>query len=171
MFQNTNTLQASHAQMFNSGSLKWAENRANIDPTWLQNGVKMTNKSIQKLPNSIPNVAEGRENGAQMEPRRGQQTEKIKEKRQRIKKQGWTSQRRPSWAEKVANMAPTWSPKWSQDGQKIDAKIHHFLMPPGMNFEMDFHGFWVQKSRQVDTKMGSKIDVNSERRVSKIIFS
>ena len=28
---------------------------------------------------------------------------------------------------KVANMAPTWLPKWSQDDQKIDPKIDHFF--------------------------------------------
>ena len=41
-----------------------------------------------------------------------------------------------SWAGKVANMAPTWLPKWSQDGPKIHRKIdrhlffifHYFLL-------------------------------------------
>ena len=28
---------------------------------------------------------------------------------------------------KVANMAPTWLPKWSQDGQKFDPKLDHFF--------------------------------------------
>ena len=27
------------------------------------------------------------------------------------------------WAEQVANMAPTWVPKWNQNGPKIDPKI------------------------------------------------
>ena len=33
----------------------------------------------------------------------------------------------PPGAEKVANKAPTWAPKWSQDGPKFDAKMHHFF--------------------------------------------
>ena len=28
---------------------------------------------------------------------------------------------------KVANMAPTWLPKWSHDGQKFDPKLDHFF--------------------------------------------
>ena len=62
-----------------------------------------------------------------MRSRRDQQGEKIKEKRQRIKKEGWISQHCPFGAEKVANIALTWAPKWSQDCQKIDAKMHHFF--------------------------------------------
>ena len=35
---------------------------------------------------------------------------------------------------KVANMAPAWLPKWSQDGPKFDPKTDHFLMPLGVSF-------------------------------------
>ena len=63
-----------------------------------------------------------------MAPRWGQQdSEKIEEKRQRNKKEGGTPQGPPILAENGANMAPTYLPKWSQDGQKIDPKIDHFF--------------------------------------------
>ena len=37
-----------------------------------------------------------------------------------------------------------------------------FLMPLGIDFGMDFGGLLVPKRSQVDTKMGSKIDINFE---------
>ena len=78
-----------------------------------------------------------------MTPRWDQDGEKIKEKRQRVKKQGWTSQRRPS---KVANMVPTWVSKWSQDDQQIHSKIDHFFDASWNRF---LGGFWFF----LDTKM------------------
>ena len=45
----------------------------------------------------------------------------------------------PLGAEKVANKAPTWAPKWSQDGPKIDAKMHHFFDASWNRF---LGGFW-----------------------------
>ena len=72
--------------------------------------------------------------------------------------------------EKVANMVPTWLPKWSQDGQKIDPKIDHFLML----FKSIFGWLmldYVPKLSHVGNKMVSKIDVNFERPFSKnIVF-
>ena len=43
-----------------------------------------------------------------------------------------------SWAGKVANMAPTWLPKWSQDGSKIHQNLDHFLDASGDGFLNDF---------------------------------
>ena len=44
-----------------------------------------------------------------------------------------------SWTEKVANMAPTWFPKWNQNGEKINPKIDQ-------NFDASWDqfliGFW-----------------------------
>ena len=68
--------------------------------------------------------------------------EKIERKHQRNKEEGSTPQRPtgpPPGAEKVANKAPTWAPKWSQDGQKIDAKMHHFFDASWNRF---LGGFW-----------------------------
>ena len=64
--------------------------------------------------------------------------------------------------EKVANMVPTWLPKWSQDGQKIDPKIDSFLMLLKSIFG------WIMldygpKLSHVGNNMVSKIDVNFER--------
>ena len=55
------------------------------------------------------------------------------------KEEGSILQLPPPGAEKVANMAPTWVPKWSQDGQKIDAKMHHFFDASWNRF---LGGFW-----------------------------
>ena len=54
--------------------------------------------------------------------------------------------------------------------QKSMQKCIIFLMPLGIDFWVDFGAFWVPKSSQVDAKMGSKINVNSERRVCKKYF-
>ena len=58
-------------------------------------------------------------------------------------------------------MVPTWLPKWSQDGQKIDPKIDHFLMLLKSIFG------WIMldygpKLSHIGNKMVSKIDVNFE---------
>ena len=42
-----------------------------------------------------------------------------------------------------------------------------FLMPLGIDFWVDVNGFWIPKWSQVGTKMGSKINVNFERRFFK----
>ena len=42
-----------------------------------------------------------------------------------------------------------------------------FLKHLGIDFWVDFNGFWIAKWSQVDTKMGSKINVNFERRFFK----
>ena len=46
---------------------------------------------------------------------------------------------------KVANMAPTWPPKRSQNQLKVDTKIFKFLVPLGIDFGKDFGGFWMQE--------------------------
>ena len=60
---------------------------------------------------------------------------------------------------KVANMAPSWPPKRSQNQLKIDPKIDQF-------FSASWNRFWSQ----VELKMGSKFDVNFERRVFKKVY-
>ena len=54
--------------------------------------------------------------------------------------------------------------------QKSIPKSIIFVMPLGIDFWVDFDGFWVPKWTQVCTKMGSNIDVNFERRVFKKIY-
>ena len=84
------------------------------------------------------------QDGAKMEPKWGQDGVKTANKseitRQRINKEGGVPQSRLILVEKVANIAPTWIPKWSQDGQKVNAKIDHFLMPLG-NVFFEFRWF------------------------------
>ena len=127
----------------------------------------MEPKLDQKPPKSSPDGAQGRQNGAKMAPKWGQDGEKIKEKHQRNKEEGSVSDSPPREPKKW----PTWPQLGPQNGAKMAKKSMQkcviFLMPLGIDFWMDFGGFWVPKSSQVDAKMGSKIDVNSERRVFK----
>ena len=37
-------------------------------------------------------------------------------------------------------------------------------MPLGIDFWVDFDGFWMPKLKQVGTKIGAKIDINFEGR-------
>ena len=64
--------------------------------------------------------------------------------------------------------SPTWPQFGSQNGAKMAQKSIQnsiiFLMPLGNDLWVDYGGFWVPKSSQVGTKMGSKIDVKFERR-------
>ena len=64
--------------------------------------------------------------------------------------------------EKVANMVPTWLPKWNQHGQKIDPKIDDFLMLLKLIFGWIMLDY-VPKLRHVGNKMVSKIAFNIER--------
>ena len=57
-----------------------------------------------------------------------------------------------------ANVIPTWLPKLTPDGYKIDAKICHFFWCLLNSFFFDFGGFGMAKWNQIGTKMGSKID-------------
>ena len=65
---------------------------------------------------------------------------------------------------KVANMAPTWLPKRSQNPSKIEAKTDQSL---NASWDRIFEGCWwilEAKWSQVGTQMASKIDPNFERR-------
>ena len=46
---------------------------------------------------------------------------------------------------KVANMAPSWPPKRSQNQLKIDPKIDQFFSASWNRFWKDFGGFWMPK--------------------------
>ena len=85
----------------------------------------MEPKLDQKPPKSSPDGAQGRQNGAKMAPRWGQDGEQIREKHQRKNKLASLQMSRRILAENGANMVPTWVPKWSQDGQKIYPRIDH----------------------------------------------
>ena len=82
--------------------------------------------------------AQGRQNGAKMAPRWGQDGEKIREKHQRNKEEGSTSQRPPPEPKK----SPTWPQLRSQNGAKMAKKTKQksiiFLMPLGIDLWVDF---------------------------------
>jgi len=67
------------------------------------------------------------QNGANMTPRWGQNGENAGKENQRNKNGGGARASPPMLAENGANIAPTWLPKWSQYGQKIDPQIEHFF--------------------------------------------
>ena len=58
--------------------------------------------------------------------------------------------------EKPPNMAPTWLPKRSQNGLKIDAKIDQNFDGFRDRFLKDFSGFLAPKWSQVGTKIDQK---------------
>ena len=58
--------------------------------------------------------------------------------------------------EKPPNMAPTWLPKRSQNGLKIDAKIDQNYDGFRDRFLKDFSGFLAPKWSQVGTKIDQK---------------
>ena len=124
-----------------SSCAQGAQHSAKMMPTW-----------SETLPKSSQDGAQSLQNGANMGPRLGQDSEKIKEKRQRIKKEGCTSQRCRSQAENVTNMVPTWGPKWSQDSQQIHPEIDHFLMPHGIAFCVDLIDFGYQNGAKMIPK-------------------
>ena len=72
-----------------------------------------------------------------------------------------------SWVFLGRKRWPTWLQVGSQNGAKINQKSFQksiiFLMPLGIDFWLDFDGFFVPKWSQIGVKMGSKIDVNFER--------
>ena len=65
---------------------------------------------------------------------------------------------------KVANMAPTWLPKRSQNREKIEVKNDQNFDASWGRFLVDFGRFGKAKRSQVGTKIASKIDPNFERR-------
>ena len=67
--------------------------------------------------------ARGAKNGVPHRP----VARKNRTKNQSIKERAGLPQSRPILVENVANIAPTWHPRWNQDGQKIDPKIDHFV--------------------------------------------
>ena len=54
---------------------------------------------------------------------------------------------------KVANMAPSWPPKRSQNELKIDPKIDQFFSASWNRFWKDFGGFWMPTWSQVGTQI------------------
>ena len=55
----------------------------------------------------------------------------------------------------VANMAPTWLPKRSQNRIKSKQKSIKILMPLGIGFLKDFGGFWKQNGGMLASKIAS----------------
>ena len=106
---------------------KMLEHRANI-------GRKINSPNLKILVNmgtkNLQNRAQNPPNRAQMAPRGGQEGEnfffdKNKQTRRRVKEPHGPVSLADVLPKKMANKAPTWLPKWSQDGHKIDSQIDH----------------------------------------------
>ena len=63
------------------------------------------------------------QNRAEIGPRGRQDDQKIEKQHRPNKKGGGAPQPCTTLGENVANMAATWVPRWSQNGEKIDANI------------------------------------------------
>ena len=90
-----------------------------MEPKWDHDGAKI-----------LQNRAKMGPRGPEMEPQWGQDgvktPNKSKKKTPTQQQHGWSIFPPYMLIENEANMAPTWLPKWSQDGEQIDAKIYHF---------------------------------------------
>ena len=53
------------------------------------------------------------------------------------------------WAVLSGSWVPSWHPKWSQDDQKVNIQIDHFLMALGIDFWMDVVRFWFQNGTKL----------------------
>ena len=62
------------------------------------------------------------QNRAQIEPRGVQDDQKIEKQHRPNKKRGGVAQRCTILEENVANMAPSWVPRCSQNAEKVDAE-------------------------------------------------
>ena len=134
---------------------------------WTTKPLKIEPKRLQKpSPGGVPHRLWGT-------IRWGTPASRAKKSRKKTSatKKGAASHRVPPFLRK---MWPTWPQLGSQEGAKMKKKSMQKsiknLMPLGIDFWVDFGGFWVPKSSQVGTKMGSKIDVNFERRFFKKHF-
>ena len=102
-----------------------------------QNDLKLGPKLQRLFLNWIQKVQGGTKivrmeaKGAHMEPKwhqKGVRMAKEAElKRQRNTEEGGLSSRLPHFSRKMANMAPTWLPKWSQNCFKIWPKIDQHI--------------------------------------------
>ena len=61
-----------------------------------------------------------------------------------------------------SNLRPKMAPSWSQNGIKIDAKIHYFLDAFGNRFLVEFWWILRGKWKQNGTKIGAKIDLGAK---------
>ena len=137
---------------------KWSPESSKIEPKWCQeeamrapkskNNIDPTKKRVafhRVLPPVVAGWWQGWQGGRGCHPPAtplppwGQDGEKINEKQQRNKEEGSISHCPPPLCEKVAYMAPTWVPSCSQDGSKINAKMHHFFDASWNRF---LGGFW-----------------------------
>ena len=91
-----------------------------------------------------------------MESKTRKNSKQIVSKKQRNKKEGGLSFPPPCWAEKAANMAPSWAPKSIKKRKKTMQKSIKNLMHLGIDFWEDFGGFWKAKWSQVGTKIDQK---------------
>ena len=87
----------------------------------------MAPKQAKIGPTTRPDGVQRRQNRAKLVQRRGQNHENVGEKKQRNKEEASTPQHRPTLGENGANLAPTWLPKWSQDGQKNRSQTRSFF--------------------------------------------
>ena len=115
-------------------------------------------------PKSLQNRGPGggpRARGLKIAPKGGQDGDKIEKKCQRNKKEGSILPRCSFLPEKVAKMAPTWPPKRSQNGPKIDAKIDQ-------NFDgfrdRFLEGFWWILGAKMEPSWGKNGMENRYRR-------
>ena len=129
----------------------------NMAPSWHQNGSKNQPKMGYPIGPGGPKWGTPSDRGAK----------KSKENTNARKKRVDPHRGPPLEPKKSPTRPQLGSQNGAKMAQKSMQKCIIFLMPLGIDLWVDFGGFWVPKSSQVGTRMGSKIDVNSERRLFK----
>ena len=114
----------------------------------------------RNLQNGGPNLP----NRAQIAPRGGHDAQKNEKEHTLNKKRGALGNGCPHFEEKVANMAPSWPPKSSQNRRKIDAKIDRKI---DASWDRFLEGFWWIFGGKMEAcwhQNRAKIDANFEER-------
>ena len=125
--------------------VRQAEGRRQRDPSrslgfvWAPGLEKLPKKGQDVLQNCAKMKPNTCQNGPQMGPRRWPGGPKSGEKTASKQKGREHTTDPPFLAEKVANMAPTWAPRWSQNRTKIDTKIKQ---TNHASLDRFLEGFW-----------------------------
>ena len=124
-----------------------------MGPKWSPETFKMEPKSFQNRTPNRPKIRKIVSRPSKMEPRGGQDGQKIENLNRPNKKVGEFLHGRPFLSQRVTNMAPSWLPKSIKNRSKIDAKIDQKF---DASLDRFLGGFWKPKWSHVGTQRRPK---------------
>ena len=151
--KNNKKLSLARQAAFPPPCARQAEGRWQRDPSrslgfvWAPGLEKLPKKGQHAVQNSAKMKPNTCQNGPQMGPRRWPGGPKSGEKTASQQKGREHATDPPFLAEKVANMARTWAPRWSQNRTKIDTKINQ---KNHASWDRFLEGFWKIFGRKMD---------------------